>query len=117
MLNICLIGAATIAGSLLLDYERAAEIINFGAFLAFIGVNAAAIKTFYFGRSVNDRSFIRDCLVPLAGLVFCCVIWFKLPKPAMIVGACWVGAGLIYQAIVTRGFRREPASLDFISNV
>jgi putrescine importer len=117
MLNICLIGAATIAGSLLLDYERAAEIINFGAFLAFIGVNAAAIKTFYFGRSVDDRSFIRDCLVPLAGLVFCCVIWFKLPKPAMIVGACWVGAGLIYQAIVTRGFRREPASLDFISNV
>ena len=34
-----------------LNYERAAELINFGAFLAFMGVNAAALREFYLAPS------------------------------------------------------------------
>jgi len=39
--NILLIGAFAFAGCLLLNYERAAELINFGAFLAFMGSTRA----------------------------------------------------------------------------
>ena len=40
--NILFIGALTLAGAAVLNYEESARLINFGAFLAFIGVNLAA---------------------------------------------------------------------------
>src|SRR6201999_2846822 len=46
--NIWFIGILTFAGAMILDYERTAELINFGAFLAFMGVNAATIRQYYF---------------------------------------------------------------------
>ena len=46
-LNILLIGLLALGGAFLLNYERAAEVLNFGAFLAFMGVNVAVIREFY----------------------------------------------------------------------
>ena len=39
--NVILIGVIALAGSFMLSYERGAEMLNFGAFIAFMGVNAA----------------------------------------------------------------------------
>jgi amino acid transporter len=59
--NILLIGAISFAGSLGRRYDLIAELLNFGAFLGFMGVNAATIRQFYFlpqrGRS---RNFFLD---------------------------------------------------------
>lgn len=112
--NILLVGALTFAGALWLDYERAAELINFGAFLAFMGVNLATAKEFYFKRqSGQKRHVLSDAVVPLLGFVFCFAIWISLPKPAKIAGGLWFVAGATYDAIKTRGFRRRPAMIDF----
>jgi len=43
-------------GAFALSYERAAEVLNFGAFLAFMGVNLAVIRTFYFERNREGGS-------------------------------------------------------------
>jgi len=86
-------------------------VLNFGAFLAFMGVNAAVVKTFYVeGRK---RNLVTDILAPVAGFLFCAAIWWSLPALAKWIGAAWVLLGFIYLAVLTHGFRRAPARLDF----
>ncbi len=103
--NIVLVGALSFLGALALNmygnaYEHAGELLNFGAFIAFMGVNLAALRHY--------RSPIA-----LLGFLSCAVIWWNLPGPAKIVGGNWLAAGLVYLAIRTRGFRQPPATLDF----
>jgi len=112
--NIWIVGILAFAGALALDYELAAECLNFGAFMAFMGVNLATLREFYFRRKgERKRNFLGDFLVPGLGFVFCLGIWLSLPLPAKIVGGSWFAAGFVYDAIQTRGFRRHPAMLDF----
>jgi len=111
--NIVLVGVIAFAGALVLNYERAAELINFGAFLAFMGVNASVIREYYFRRRGGKRSVLADLVVPALGLLFCLAIWLSLPTPAKIIGALWFVAGAAYDAVKTRGFRTRPAVIDF----
>ncbi len=110
--NIVTIGVAAFLGALFLNYERAAELINFGAFLAFMGVNASVIRQFYFVDR-RHRRLLLDVLIPAAGFVFCLVIWLSLQTPAKIIGGLWFAVGIAYDAWKTRGFRRPPAMIDF----
>ena len=109
--NILLIGVITICGSLTLSYEHAAEVLNFGAFLAFMGVNAAVVKTFYVMR--RERNLLRDLVAPVGALLFCGAIWWSLPHLAKWIGGAWVLIGIVYLAALTGGFRRAPARMDF----
>ena len=112
--NIILVGVLAVVGSLLLSFEHAAELLNFGAFLAFMGVNLAALRHYYFlGRGAEKRSWARDALVPILGFLFCLAIWLNLPTPAKVVGGVWLIGGATYDAIRTRGFRTPPVMLDF----
>lgn len=111
VVNMLLIGAITLAGSLTISYEHAAEVLNFGAFIAFMGVNLAAIRTFY--RRGSFASLLGDVAVPLAGFLFCAVIWISLPRPAKEIGAAWLMTGLAYLTVLTRGFNRAPVQLHF----
>jgi amino acid transporter len=109
--NMILIAVVTIAGALTMNYEHAAELLNFGAFIAFMGVNLAVMRTFYGTR--RSGQVLRDIVAPAAGFLFCLFIWISLPRLAKIIGAAWLAAGLIYLASLTRGFQRPPAQLDF----
>lgn len=111
--NILLVGLFTYVASLCLNYERAAELINFGAFIAFMGVNAAVIRQFYFLRSKAERRMLTDVLLPGAGLLFCLAIWLSLPTQAKLLGCFWFSLGLIWSAIQTRGFRVPPLMVSF----
>jgi putrescine importer len=103
-INTLLIGVSAFVGSLFLSYERAAELLNFGAFLAFIGVNLAAAL-----HSLKDpeRKW-PHAIVPILGLICCIIIWVSLPTPSLITGSVWLILGIVYLAIQTRGFRRTP---------
>jgi len=115
-LNIALIGGVSLLGALLLDYESAANLVNFGAFLAFLGVNASVIREYFFrpppGRPRNIQTICSDLLLPGLGFVFCGWLWFHLPNSAKIVGGIWCAAGIIYTAIRTRGFSTPPKMID-----
>jgi putrescine importer len=112
VLNILLVGAIAVCGSLTLSYERSAEVLNFGAFLAFMGVNAAVVKTFYAGQR-KSRNVVRDLLAPVAAFLFCAAIWLSLPLPAKWIGGIWLGIGVLYLTGLTGGFRRQPAPIEF----
>ena len=111
--NMILIGALTLAAVPWLDYELAATLLNFGAFLAFMGVNLATIAEYYVRCREGRRRIVADLLFPGLGFLFCLAIWLSLPTPAKIAGSVWLLIGLLYDAIKSRGFRRTPAAIDF----
>jgi amino acid transporter len=112
--NILIIGVLAFIGAMVLSYELAAECLNFGAFLGFMGVNLAAFREFYLRRRGGaERRLFRDALLPIAGFLFCLAIWVSLPLPAKIAGSCWLLVGLMYDAVQTRGFRTAPKMVDF----
>lgn len=102
--NVMLIGAIALTGSFLLTYERGAEMLNFGAFIAFMGVNAAAFVR-YFLRAESKKVF--SFLWPVLGFTICGFIWWKLSVPAKILGAVWVTVGILYGAWKTSWFRKS----------
>jgi amino acid transporter len=94
--NVVLSGVLTLIGALLLSYELGAELLNFGAFIAFMGVNLAAFA--HYCVRLKDRSW-TDWFPPLAGFAVCLYIWLNLGNPAKIVGATWLAIGIIYGAL------------------
>jgi amino acid transporter len=111
--NVLAIGFLTLIGALLISYERSAELLNFGAFLAFMGVNVACIEQFCFRPQVGrTRNLLTDFVVPGLGFLFCLGIWWSLPRPAKWAGGAWFAVGFVYAAIRTRGFRLEPPKMD-----
>ena len=62
--NICLVEVLAFVGALVLNYEQSAESINFGAFLAFMGVNAAVIRQYWFPNSRASATFSPRCWFP-----------------------------------------------------
>lgn len=109
--NIWLIGILAYVGAQVMSYELTAEILNFGAFFGFMGVNAAVVWQFWVRRAESRRrNFGRDVVLPALGLLFCAVIWLGLGAPAKIAGGIWFVIGLFVLATHTRGFR-EPLAL------
>jgi amino acid transporter len=100
--NVALVGVMACAGALVLNYERSAELINFGAFLAFMGVNAAVMR-------LPGLGVLRGKILPGIGLLFCLSIWVNLSKPALVMGGVWFVAGLVFHLIQ----RRRGESFEF----
>jgi putrescine importer len=116
--NILLIGAIAYGGAMILSYignayEHAGELLNFGAFLAFMGVNLSAFWHFGLMRRGPRRRMVADIFVPLLGLAFCASIWWNLNGLAKAVGGIWLVIGIAYLAATTRGFRQSPKMIDF----
>ena len=113
-LNIIIIGGLTLLGAMLLNYEEAARLINFGAFFAFMGVNIASIKEYYFkAHERSVRAFLINFLPAFLGFIFCLVIWINLPIKTFIIGGTWMLTGIAYLAVRSKGFRKKFAMIDF----
>jgi putrescine importer len=90
--NVLMIGAICLAGALILDFDLGAELLNFGALLAFIGVNlASALRGWRHGRWTQWFPI----LVSVAGMVTCALLWWNLSPKAKTVGTCWAIAGIL----------------------
>jgi putrescine importer len=107
--NVLLVGVLAFAGGLSLSYQFGAEMLNFGAFIAFMGVNLAA-----FTRSWvrSDQRRLSNFVLPLLGFLVCLYLWLSLRSPAKLAGGLWLAAGVCYGAIKTRGFRRNFVTFD-----
>jgi amino acid transporter len=117
--NIVAVGAFALSGAALLEvfanrlgggaYEIGAQALNFGAFIAFMGVNASA-----FTRCVaaSRERTLANLLPPVLGFAICFYIWLNLSRPAQVVGGIWMAAGIAYGAYRTRGFRSDLVSFE-----
>ncbi len=90
--NVALIGAMSLIGSFVLSYQSGAELLNFGAFIGFMGVNLAALKR---GTTLPGR------LAAALGFLVCAYLWWNLPLPSKLYGGGWLAIGLLWH--LTRG--------------
>ena len=117
--NILLIGGLAFIGAVLLNYigsayQHAGELLNFGAFLAFMGVNLACFWQFSVRRQQGYQTkFLTDTLLPILGFLFCLLIWVNLNIIAKTVGGIWFVIGIGYVGYKTNWFRSAPVMIDF----
>ena len=90
------------------SYNLGAQLLNFGALIAFMGVNAAAFMR-YFVR--NPEKKLVNLLPPALGFLICLLLWWNLSRPAKIAGAIWMAIGIAYGIWRTDWFRK-PLSFD-----
>src|SRR5215472_9744874 len=90
-------------------YGLGAEMLNFGALIAFMGVNAAAFLRYYIRE--QQKKF-WNLIPPVVGFVICLVLWLNLSRPAKIAGVIWMAAGIAFGAWKTRGFRGDLVNFE-----
>ncbi|WP_125100293.1 APC family permease [Leucobacter chromiireducens] len=113
-----LVVAAIALTALFVDLDRAASMINFGAFIAFTFVNLSVIFVFFrFLRRRGAGAWLGFVVVPAIGVVINVWLWLSLDTVSMIVGGIWVLLGAAYLLITTRGFRAPAPDLTGPINV
>jgi putrescine importer len=108
--NVLFVGVIALGGAFLLPaiageatgFELGANLLNFGALIAFMGVNAAAFVR-YFLRA--QKKTLGNLLPPVLGFVICAFLWWNLSTKARIFGAIWMAVGIAVGAWKTNGFR------------
>jgi putrescine importer len=112
--NVAIVGFLAYIGTLTLGWERAVEILNFGALMAFMAVNAAALKHFGFGRDPAHKvNVFLDIVSPALGFLFCLVIFLGLQSSTLVAGGIWLAVGGVYVLLKTRGLSTRPIEIDF----
>lgn len=89
-------------------YGLGAEMLNFGALIAFMGVNLAALLRYYLRASQKKAV---NLVPPALGFLICFGLWVNLSRPAIIAGSIWMALGIAFGIWKTRGFR-EPISFQ-----
>ncbi len=107
--NVIFVGVIALIGAFLMDFDLGAQMLNFGALIAFMGVNAAALVRYY----VREKEKKLGNLIPPAiGFSVCLLLWLNLSHTAQIAGGIWMAAGIAFGAWKTRGFRSELVNFD-----
>lgn len=107
--NVLLIGGLCLAGALLLSYQLGTELLNYGALLAFMGVNVASLLQAW--REGRSRLWL-PILLGACGFATCFVIWLNLGRLAWIVGSSWAAGGVALWAIRRRQIHLPGAELS-----
>jgi len=97
--NVLLIGAICLVGALVFSYQLGTELLNYGALLAFMGVNLASMV-----RGWRHGRFAQwfPMLLSLGGLITCFFLWINLGTLARIVGTTWAVAGILFWVVRRR---------------
>jgi amino acid transporter len=107
--NVLFVGAIALIGAFVMSYGLGAEMLNFGALIAFMGVNAAAFMRYV----VRDRKWtLSFVLPPVLGFLICFLLWMSLSRKAVIAGTIWMAVGIAFGAWKTRGFRGDLVNFD-----
>jgi amino acid transporter len=107
--NVMFVGVASLIGAFLLDFDLGAQMLNFGALIAFMGVNAAALLRYYVREKEKKMG---NLLPPLLGFAVCLLLWLNLSRTALVAGSIWMAVGIAFGAWKTRGFRGDLVNFD-----
>jgi putrescine importer len=111
--NVLIVGVVAYVASLIVNWEKAVEVLNFGALIAFMAVNLVAL--WHFGissESAEKKNPLLDIIAPGFGFLFCLVIIFSLQNSTLIFGAAWLVAGALYLFFKIKGLGHS-IEIDF----
>jgi len=100
--NVIFVGVIAVIGAFLISYGLGAEMLNFGALIAFMGVNLSVIMHYYVRA---EEKKLTNLMLPLLGFLICLMLWVNLSRTALVAGAVWMAVGIAFGAWKTRGFR------------
>lgn len=87
----------------------AASLTSFGAITGFVLVNFSVISHYFIrGRRRSGPDIVRFLVLPAIGMIVNVVLWINIDMTAKLLGLGWLTLGVIYLAVVTKGFRRLP---------
>jgi putrescine importer len=100
--------------ALVIDLGLLAEMISFGALIAFSVVNLSVVRHYFMKEKEREgaANLINHLIVPLIGFALVIWLWTSLSSRTLIVGLIWLAVGFIYLLIITRGFRRPTPMLE-----
>ena len=107
--NVLFVAVLTLIGAFVLNFDLGAQMLNFGALIAFMGVNLAAFMRYYVRA---DKKTLGNLLPPVLGFLICLALWIGLSRRAWIAGSIWMLVGIAYGAWRTRGFKAELVNFD-----
>jgi len=102
--NVLLIGGIVLVGALAMSYELGTELLNYGALLAFMGVNIASAVLAW--RSDGSRKWVPIVLSVL-GFVVCFFLWLNLGPTARWAGTAWAIVGIALWLLRRGQMRRD----------
>jgi amino acid transporter len=102
-LSIGLMGLVMLLGQQL-DIDTATSCVNFGAFSAFLAVNACVVLDRVGSRRALNVSAI-SLAAALVGATASIWLIFSLSRMALTVGMIWLTLGLLYVGLRTRAIR------------
>ena len=112
--NSILLCAVVALLALKLDVTTSTSFINFGAFLAFSLVNLSVIFHDWIGGEKKGlRELVLFLIFPFIGLAADLWLMVSLDHLAIYLGLSWLAIGVVYLAVLTGGFRRQPPEMDF----
>lgn len=99
--NILLIGLVCLVGGFLMSFEIGAELLNFGALIAFMMVNLSAARRAWQAGDIDHGPAWRVMAAALSalGFVVCLLLWWNLSRLALVAGACWAVAGVVLYVV------------------
>lgn len=108
-INIVIVGIVSLSAGFF-DLDFALHLVNFGALTAFFIVNVCVIVQCYFrdGQKDGFKNTMNYLILPFLGMLFIGYLWYNLEEMALKIGLVWGALGIIYLAIVTKGFRYYP---------
>jgi putrescine importer len=106
-LSIGLMGIVMLLGQWL-DIDTATSCVNFGAFSAFLAVNACVVIDRVGGRRALNIGVI-SLAVAFVGAAASTWLIFSLSRTALTVGLIWLAIGLLYVGLRSRALRVSAA--------
>src|SRR5580704_3399368 len=106
--NVLLIGAICLAGALIFSYQLGTELLNYGALLAFMGVNVASMLL---GWRTGRFTQWFSMLISAAGFLTCLFIWTNLGPLARIAGTSWALLGVVLWIVRRRQIHLPGATV------
>jgi amino acid transporter len=111
VVNLIITGAVGLI-AIFLDVATSTSFINFGAFTAFTMVNVCVLSHFLrqrrAGESLDPLTFV---VVPLVGAAVNVWLLTRLDGHALWLGLSWLGLGVVWLLVLTRGLRVAPPEL------
>jgi amino acid transporter len=107
--NLLLIGVVSLVLAFLLNFQRAAEVLNYGAFLGFFAVNLCVVFEYMFRERPEEFGLFglwRYLLMPLIGMLVIGWIFLSLNPDVLTYVSYWMIFGIAYYGIITKGFRK-----------
>lgn len=87
------------------------RIVNFGALSSFVLLHLSVINHYFFRQ--RSGAWLQHLIFPVAGLLIILYVLYEMDRAAKILGACWIGIGVLYYLVLVL-WMKKPLSLEIV---